>query len=84
MDEYGMPYTRIGKFSEYVFTVQRNADGLAWEFDHEPMWEDSGADDEQSVAVEGLQQVVATLRRWADELDAEQVKMTAKLEVNAQ
>lgn len=77
-------YEHAGKFREYVFSVERYHDGLEWNWYHDQVWAASDLTDEQAVAVEGLRQVVTTLRRWADELDAEQVKMTAKLEVNAQ
>ena len=74
-------YKHVGNFGEYDYSVERYDDGLEWAFDHRALWEASDLTDVDAVAIEGLRQVVVTLRRWADELDAVQAKLTAKLEV---
>lgn len=74
-------YEHAGKFREYVFSVEQSGnyhDGLEWNLFHDQVWAASDLTDVDAVAVEGLRQCVVTLRRWADELDAVQAKLTAK------
>lgn len=73
-------YEHVGNFGEYGFNVERFPDGLEWEFDHAPLCAASDLSGVDAVAVEGLRQCVVTLRRWADELDDVQAKLTAKAE----